>query len=113
MTRKARARPRPVPGSMNKTEQRYLAEVLEPAVADGTYRSARFEALKLRLAAKTFYSPDFQVVNDETGEIELHEVKGFWEDDARVKIKVAAAQFPEFRFVAVQYKKGQWVREYF
>ncbi|GGO89088.1 hypothetical protein GCM10011348_46020 [Marinobacterium nitratireducens] len=98
---------------MNKTEARYQSEVLEPAVAAGTYRSARFEAVKLRLADRTFYTPDFQVVNDETGEIELHEVKGYWEDDARVKIKVAAAQFPEFRFIAVQHKKGEWIREAF
>ena len=33
--------------------------------------------------------------------MELHEVKGHWQDDARVKIKVAAEQYP-FRFVAVK-----------
>jgi hypothetical protein len=34
------------------------------------------------------------------GSLEVHEVKGFWEDDARVKVKVAASLFP-FRFIAV------------
>ncbi len=34
------------------------------------------------------------------GQIELHEVKGFWTDDARVKTKVAADQYP-FRIIGV------------
>ena len=35
------------------------------------------------------------------GTLECHEVKGHWEDDARVKIKCAAEKFP-FRFVAMK-----------
>jgi hypothetical protein len=34
------------------------------------------------------------------GSLECHEVKGFWADDARVKIKVAAEMYP-FRFIAI------------
>jgi hypothetical protein len=37
---------------------------------------------------------------------------GHWEDDARVKIKVAARLFP-FRFFAFQWRKGEWHREAF
>ncbi|WP_235527115.1 hypothetical protein [Sphingopyxis sp. 113P3] len=33
-------------------------------------------------------------------------------DDARVKIKVAASQYP-FQFVAIQRVKGEWVEERF
>jgi hypothetical protein len=48
--------------------------------------------------------------------LEMHEVKGFWQDDARVKIKVAASIYP-FRFVAVtaRAKKhgGGWAVEEF
>ena len=33
------------------------------------------------------------------GTVEFHEVKGFWKDDAKAKIKMAAAIFPA-RFVA-------------
>lgn len=112
-TKKARPRPQHTPGRMNKTEARYLQEVIEPRLKTGEYRSAKFEAVKLRLADRTFYTPDFQVVNDATGEIELHEVKGYWEDDARVKIKVAAHQYPEYRFIAIQHQKGQWKTEEF
>jgi hypothetical protein len=70
-----------------------------------------YEAVKLRLADKTFYSPDFAVMVA-NGELEMHEVKGFWEDDARVKIKCAAEKFP-FRFRAFTKSKGAWKEEEF
>jgi hypothetical protein len=60
----------------------------------------KFEPMKLRLAWKTWYTPDF-FVEFEDGRLEVHEVKGHWEDDARVKIKVAADLYHCFRFVAV------------
>lgn len=107
------ARVRPKPGVMNKTEQAY-ADRLEALRAARQIQSWKFEAVKLRLADKTFYSPDFLVV-DADGYVELHEVKGFWEDDARVKVKVAAEQFP-FRFLAVKKvskAKGEWEFEEF
>lgn len=86
-------------GTMNKTEAAY-AEYLKILQHAGEILWWKFEGIKLRLADNTFYSPDFFVMEAD-GQLEAHEVKGFWEDDARVKIKVAAAQFP-FRFKAVQ-----------
>jgi hypothetical protein len=35
------------------------------------------------------------------GVLEAHEVKGFWTDDARVKIKVAADKYP-LQFIAIR-----------
>lgn len=95
---------------MNKTEAAY-ADFLEAKKRAGAIADYRFECAKLRLADKTFYTPDFMVL-DPDGSIEFHEVKGFWEEDARVKIKVAAAQFP-FVFVAVKRVKGGWEKEVF
>ena len=50
------------------------------------------------------------------GVIECHEVKGFWQDDARAKIKVAADLYP-FRFIAVKARTkksgGGWEVEAF
>ncbi|MXO67773.1 DUF1064 domain-containing protein [Altererythrobacter marinus] len=86
-------------GQMNKTEAEYARE-LELRKSAGEIAWYRFEGLKLRLADKTFYTPDFAVMLS-TGELECHEVKGFWQDDARVKIKVAADQYP-FRFIALR-----------
>jgi len=83
---------------MNRLEEAYT-EHLE------TRRHAReiqwfaFEAIKLRLADATFLEPDF-LVQLTRGDLEIHETKGFWEEDARIKFKVAAAIFP-FRFIGV------------
>lgn len=85
-------------GKMNKTEALY-AERLDAMKHHGEILWHKFEALKLRLADNTFYTVDFAVMAAD-GVLEMHEVKGFWQDDARVKIKVAAAQYP-FRFRAV------------
>jgi hypothetical protein len=86
-------------GQMNKTETAY-ADALKLRQYAGEIAWSRFEGVKLRLADNTFYSPDFAVMLSD-GTLEMHEVKGFWTDDARVKIKVAADQYP-FRFVAVK-----------
>ncbi|TBL50562.1 DUF1064 domain-containing protein [Obesumbacterium proteus] len=101
-------------GQMNKTESEYC-QLLELRKRVGEIVWYRFEGVKLRLADNTFYTPDFAVMLI-TGEMEMHEVKGFWTDDARVKIKVAAEQYP-FRFIAVKPKAkkagGGWEVEEF
>lgn len=122
----ARAKPKETPkqrmqalgrlktGAMNKTEQAY-ADLLKDWVSIEIVQWFRFEGLKLRLADNTFYTPDFAVMGMD-GVMEMHEVKGFWTDDARVKIKVAAEMYP-FRFIAVKPKAkkdgGGWAREEF
>lgn len=101
-------------GAMNKTEAAYGA-YLEVQRRDGEIAWVKFEGLKLRLADNTFYTPDFAVMRM-GGQIELHEVKGFWLDDARTKIKIAADMYP-FRFVAVRARPkkdgGGWAIEEF
>lgn len=86
-------------GTLNKTEAAYERD-LRDAQSLGDILWYRFEGLKLRLADNTFYTPDFAVLAAD-GVLECHEVKGWWADDARVKIKVASEQYP-FRFKAVQ-----------
>lgn len=95
---------------MNKTESAYGA-YLELRRRAGEVAWYRFEPFKLRLADRTFYEPDYGVMLA-NGEMEVHECKGFWTDDARVKIKVAADQFP-FRFVAAKKAGSGWVFEEF
>lgn len=99
----------------NKTEQAYM-DVLDCMSRTGSVLWYGFERMKLKLADKTFYTPDFLVMLED-GSLEVHEVKGHWEDDARVKIKVAAEQFPFIRFIAVKpvAKKhgGGWATEEF
>ncbi|WP_439449788.1 hypothetical protein [Stenotrophomonas sp. ATs4] len=106
----ARGRPRHVPGEMNKTEEAYAAH-LALQLAAGEIAWFRFESVKLKLAEKTHLTIDFFVMTA-AGDLEAHEVKGFWEEDARVKVKVAAAMYP-FRFLAVQRAAGGWKTEVF
>ena len=101
-------------GERNKTELAY-EEVLKALQRDGQIAWFKFEGVKLRLADNTFYTPDYAVMLT-NGQMEMHEVKGFWQDDARVKIKIAAELFP-FRFLAVRPKPkkdgGGWNVEVF
>lgn len=101
-------------GAMNKTEAAY-ASFLELRRMAGEVAWWKFEGIKVRLADNTFYTPDFAVMLSD-GMFELHEVKGFWADDARVKIKVAADIYPFiFRAFKPMPKKdgGGWREEVF
>ncbi len=101
-------------GEMNKTEAAY-ADHLELLRRAGEILWFAYECLKYRLADNTYFTPDFAVMLA-SGELQAHEVKGHWEDDARVKIKVAAERFP-IQFIAMKPlpKKlgGGWQREEF
>ncbi len=81
--------------------------------------------MKFRLADLAFYTPDFEVQLPD-GTIEFHEVKPdtarssrtapareapFCCEDAKLKIRVAAAQFDEFGFLIVfPLKAGGWAK---
>ncbi len=97
-------------GELNKTEAAYEAQ-LKLRLHAGEIVWYRFEGLRFQLAAATAYTPDFAVMLAD-GALECHEVKGKWEDDARVKIKVAAEMYP-VRFVAVKKTKEGWEYETF
>lgn len=99
-----RLRVRHETGRLNKTETAYA----EALALDVDVHSYRFESFKLRLADNTWYTPDFAVLYFD-GRMELHEVKATWrrksgecvagwEEDAKVKFKVAAEAFPWFIF---------------
>ena len=88
---------------MNSWERRYAAW-LELRLRAGQIQHYSFE-IKIRLAKKCYYTPEFHVI-DQNGQHEFHEVKGFWRDDARVKIKVAAEQCRWAQFVVVTCTKN-------
>lgn len=97
---------------MNRLEEEWAGE-LRAKLHAGEIAAFWFEEWKWKLADKTFYTPDF-VVQMNDGELEVHEVKGFWEDDARVKVKVFADKFP-FRVRCLRKKLkregGGWLEE--
>ena len=86
-------------GQANKSESEYGA-LLRTRMLAGEVLWYRFEGLKFRLADNTFYTPDYALMLAD-GALECHEVKGVWEEDARVKIKVVAEMYP-IRFIAVR-----------
>lgn len=89
---------------LNKTEQRYL-QILQARFPFGHVQA---HTIKLQLAEKCWYTPDFSYVLP-TGALVFVETKGAFErDDAIVKLKTAARQFPQFTFIKAKYVKGKW-----
>lgn len=109
--RLARGRTRGRKKGMNATEEAY-ALILKARLERGEIVWFAFEAITFGVAEQCRFTPDF-VVQLPDGTIEFHEVKGWrFEDDALVKIKVAAEMFGMFTFRAFvkQSKKdgGGW-----
>ena len=97
-------------GEMNKTELAY-SQWLTALQNGGQIKQFFFEAVTLKIGPNCRYTPDFMVITAEL-DVEFHEVKGFWQDDARVKIKVASEKFP-FKFIGIRLVKKAWEREEF
>lgn len=102
---------------MNRTEAR-RAKHLESLRTSGAVIDWAYEPEKFRLADRTWYMPDFRVVYA-NGAIEFEDVKGrkgdrYWcEEDAKLKLKLAAELHP-YRFVIVwPLRGGGWGREEF
>ena len=71
-------------------EQELLRKLGSTQFAAGIVFSWRYEAVTLKLADKTTYTPDFLVVLVD-GSIELHEVKGTWNAPAPMAMARFAA----------------------
>jgi len=87
---------------LNKTERRYLGELRRLG-----YPYIGIQNITLKLADDTRYTCDFNFL-DENGHLVFDEVKGFFRDDAKVKIKVAARQYRMFKFRVVRKTKTGW-----
>jgi hypothetical protein len=85
-------------GERNKLEASY-EQYLESRKQAGEIIWYKFEGMKFRLADNCFFTPDFAIMLA-NNEVEIHECKGIFRDDAKVKLKVASELYP-FRFVAV------------
>jgi len=91
---------------MNNWETAYSRH-LDTLKFSGDIKDFRFEPMRLILAPKTTYLPDFMVILPD-GSIEIHEVKGFMREDAVVKFKLAAHLFPFWTFIMVRKTKDGW-----
>lgn len=93
-------------GAMNKTEAKFHQYLVEQQLA-GRILWHRFEGITLRLAKRTSITIDFAVLQS-SGLLQMIDVKGspaIFTDDARAKMKIAAATFP-FEFM-VAYPRAQ------
>jgi len=86
-------RPRHVNGEMNRTEAKFYDDYILPRIMRKEILWAQFEGITLRLGERCSWTPDFLVLLAD-GTLEALEVKGHWEDDARVKFKATASLFP-------------------
>lgn len=99
-------------GTMNKTELAY-SEHLEVLKRVGEILWYRWAPGSLKLTVNggpsVHYRPDFFVLSKDNV-LEIHEVKGHMTDDAAIKNKIVADQYP-FRFKIIRRKAGNWVVE--
>lgn len=89
---------------LNKTEKSFLSylRIVSPQPCE-----IYVQAITLKLADDTRYTCDLYRISPNG--IEGFEVKGFWRDDAKVKIKVAARMFSWIKFyVVMKNKSGGW-----
>ena len=119
-------RPRHENGSMNAGEQAY-ARHLDSLLSAGEIAGWWYELITIKLADRCGLNPDFVVMLPD-GQFEMHEVKGgktvqqahgpewtYWaEEDARVKLRIAAKHIP-FPLIIIWPAKGGskngWHRE--
>lgn len=119
----ARAAPRPHPsagrshggrgggGRVSKTQARYAA-LLDQLVAAGQLAWVLHDRVSFALDAhpsgrRVHYRPD-AVVGRLDGTVELHEVKGHMEEDARVKLRWCASVLPQFALRVVRFERGHF-----
>lgn len=95
-------------GVMNQYERDYAA-YLDSRKAAGEIISWYFESYRLILGDSCTYTPDFAVLRADDV-LEFHEVKGYWMDDAKAKLRMAAAKFPH-PFIAVERPRKKADRE--
>lgn len=112
------ANPKKRRGAMNRTEARYAA-ILEYRKLSNEIDSYRFEGVRLtwgkddKTGEAMRYCPDFFVDSGWLGmqgpRFQCIEVKGAHiRDRDIVRFKGCRAEWPEFEFIMVQWKNGEW-----
>lgn len=92
-------------GMDNPTEKAYC-DYLAMRLLAGEILWYQPKPAPFRLAHRCQYHADFLVLT--TDGFEVHEVKGFMEDDAAVKLRVFKDKYPQFGLVIVRKKGGEW-----
>jgi hypothetical protein len=100
--------PAHVAGRMNKTERRFESEILEPLVRSGELIGYEFEMIRLRLADRVHYTPDF-FLRWGARPWEFVEVKGAHiREDAMLKYRMAADKITWASWRMMQWRDSAW-----
>ena len=95
-------------GIPNDLEILYRDTFLLPRQLSGEVERISYEPDKLRLCRLTTLTPDWRV-DLTAGGVEYHEVKGgMVEEDSWIKLKFAAALYPDLKFFICQRKRKLW-----
>lgn len=92
-------------GYRSSWEEQY-SEHLKAAKQAGSITNWAYEAVRLRIADKGVYTPDFLVITPE--EIQFHEVKGQRREAGMVRLRTAAFAHRWARFFLVTKSRGGW-----
>lgn len=98
-------KPRDLYAGMNGTEKEFAIK-LEARKRAGAISEWFYEKVTFKLGNDCRYTPDFMVIESD-GLVVFFETKGFMREDALVKLKTFAAQFP-FRLVLQQLQRKVW-----
>jgi hypothetical protein len=98
---------KPKARGMNAWEREY-ANQLEMLRRAGEIEWWGFEPIRLRLGKGAWFTPDFCVAYP-SGALVFYEVKGWFREAAKVRIKVAASLYPMFGFVVARKVSGEWI----
>lgn len=93
---------------MNKLEAQY-AQHLDLQKFAGEIFWWGYERVRLKVGNGAWFKPDFYVLREEGGPIELHETKGHRREAAIVRIKACADEYP-FQFYLVIRRDSQWIK---
>lgn len=92
-------------GKLNRWESQWLA-----VLQGRSFAWVGIQNVTFKIGHDCRYTPDF-VCYANIGGMVAYEVKGFFRDDAKVKIKVAARMFPWITFILVMKENGYWKEE--
>ena len=94
----------------SKWEWEYARTYLAVELAGGLITGFDYETERLEIGVGAFYRPDFPVTLP-NGRRQMREVKGYKREAAMVRIRAAALRYPEFDFILVTKRGGQWHHE--
>lgn len=94
---------------MNGLEREFHVSYLSPKELAGELVAIRYEGITLPIAHRCTYTPDY-VAETPDGKTLFFETKAphRFKNAGVLKLKFAAATYPEYEFYFAEKKKGQW-----